>query len=155
MAARFRRSAVRSVLVGVVMLLSGDVQLLVVIVGWCTGGRRAASRMDDDLVAVFSPPDDARAGLARRHARQRDVVAFVDGDVAGALLVNNVGRHLNLNASQLFLHGRRVDLYTIHESHRNEIFSFFFCVEVNRFEFDRSSTGAAHDRCDDLSVLET
>lgn len=70
----------------------------------------APTGMDDDLVSVLATPDDPRRRFAGGDARQRDVVAFVDGDVAGALLVDNVGRHLNLDAAQLFLHRRRVDL---------------------------------------------
>ena len=59
---------------------------------------------------VLATPDDPGRRFARRRAGERHIVAFVDGDVGRAALVDNVRRHLDLDTSQLFLHRRRVDL---------------------------------------------
>lgn len=83
----------------------------IVVVGSRCGrcGRRA---IDDDLLAVLTTPDDPRGRFAGGCARQRHVVAFIDGDVARTPVVDNVRRHLDLDAAKLLLHYRRVDLWS-------------------------------------------
>lgn len=76
-----------------------------------SGCRRRGRRAKDDyLLAILTTPDDPRCGFAGGCARQRHVVAFIDGDVARTPVIDNVRRHLDLDAAKLLFHYCRVDL---------------------------------------------
>ena len=67
---------------------------------------------NDNLLAVFTTPHDSRSRFTSCDTGQSDVISFVGRHVTcSTLLVVDIGRHLNLDATQLFLHSRRVHLF--------------------------------------------
>ncbi len=62
------------------------------------------------IMSILTTPDDPGRGFPRGFAYECHVIKFIDRYVARTL-INDVWRHLDLDATHLFHHHEGIDLY--------------------------------------------